>query len=53
MKSPRCWLTLQVVMGIWLIICPFALGFWKITGMTINDVIVGVIVVILGIWSPS
>jgi hypothetical protein len=40
----------QVVLGIWLIVSPFVLGFRELTKMTINDMILGAIVVILGFW---
>ncbi len=49
MGSLRYWMIFQVVLGIWLIISPFALGFREITSMTVNDVILGVIVAILGL----
>ena len=49
MGSLRYWMIFQVVLGIWLIISPFALGFREITSMTINDIILGVIVAILGL----
>jgi hypothetical protein len=49
MKSIRYWMILQVVLGIWLIVSPFALGYREITSMTINDVILGAIVAILGL----
>jgi len=39
----------QVVVGIWLIMSPFALGFREVTSMTINDMILGAFVVILGL----
>ncbi len=49
MGSLRYWMIFQVVLGIWLIISPFALGFREVTSMTINDVILGAIVAILGL----
>jgi hypothetical protein len=39
----------QVLVGIWLIISPFVLTYRPITNMTNNDIVFGVIVVILGI----
>jgi hypothetical protein len=39
----------QVVLGIWLIVSPFALGFREVASMTINDLILGAIVTILGL----
>ena len=49
MGSLRYWMIFQVVLGIWLIISPFALGFREISSMTVNDVILGAIVTILGL----
>ncbi len=49
MGSLRYWMIFQVVLGIWLIVSPFALGFREISSMTINDVILGAIVAILGL----
>jgi len=49
MESLRYWMIFQVVLGIWLIISPFALGFREVTSMTINDLILGTFVVILGL----
>jgi len=49
MESLRYWMIFQVVLGIWLIISPFALRFREVTSMTINDLILGTFVVILGL----
>lgn len=49
MESLRYWMIFQILVGIWLIVSPFALGFREITGMTVNDVILGAIVAILGL----
>ena len=49
MGSLRYWMMFQVVLGIWLIISPFALGFREVASMTINDLILGAIVTILGL----
>ena len=49
MGSLRYWMIFQVIMGIWLIISPFALGFREVTSMTINDLILGAIVTTLGL----
>ena len=49
MESLRYWMIFQVVLGSWLIISPFALGFREVTSMTINDLILGTFVVILGL----
>jgi len=39
----------QVLVGIWLMISPFVLGFKEISNMTINDLVFGAVVVIIGI----
>ncbi len=49
MGSLRYWMILQIVLGIWLVVSPFVLGFREITSMTMNDMVLGVIVVILGL----
>jgi len=49
MGSLRYWMVFQAVLGIWLVFSPFFLGYREITSMTINDMIVGAIMVILGL----
>ncbi len=49
MGSLRYWMILQIVLGIWLVVSPFVLGFREITSMTMNDMVLGAIVVILGL----
>jgi len=49
MGSLRYWMIFQVVLGIWLIVSPFALGFREITSMALNDIVLGGIVAILGL----
>jgi SPW repeat len=49
MGSLRYWMILQIVLGIWLVVSPFVLGFGEITGMTMNDMVLGAIMVILGL----
>jgi len=39
----------QVLVGIWIAVSPFVLGYGEITHMTINNLIFGAVVVILGI----
>ncbi len=40
---------LNFVLGLWLIVAPFALHYWEITTAMWNNVIVGVVVAILAI----
>ena len=49
MKALRYWMFFQVLLGIWLFVSPYALGYREVTGMTVNDMILGVLVVILGL----
>jgi len=39
----------QILVGLWLMISPFVLGYREITSMTTNNMIFGAIVLILGI----
>jgi hypothetical protein len=39
----------QVLVGIWLMISPFVMGFKEITNMTVNDLVFGAVVAIIGI----
>jgi hypothetical protein len=41
----------NVLLGIWLAIAPFILGYTEITAALWNDIIVGVAIIILGAWS--
>jgi hypothetical protein len=43
----------NVVLGVWLIIAPFILGYRSIAAAMANDVIVGVIVAALAGWAVS
>ncbi len=49
MKSLIYWMTFQIVVGIWLFISPFLMGFRELTRVAINNMVFGAIVVILGI----
>jgi hypothetical protein len=42
---------LDVVLGIWLIVSPFALGYTRISAAMGNAIILGVVVALLGLWS--
>ncbi len=46
MKSLIYFLILQMLIGIWLFISPFVMGFEEMTGVAINSVVGGAIVVI-------
>ena len=42
---------IDAVLGLWLVVAPFALSYSKVSGATVNDIIVGIIVIILGVWA--
>jgi hypothetical protein len=44
---------LNVVLGVWLIIAPFILGYRSVAAVMANDVIVGVVVAALAGWAVS
>lgn len=41
---------INVVLGIWLIIAPFLLGYTAVKAAVWNDVIVGIVVIVLAGW---
>ncbi len=41
----------NAVLGLWVLLAPFILGYSKTTGAMVNDLIIGILVVILGIWA--
>lgn len=41
------------VLGAWLIVAPLALGNGTITANVWNDVVVGIVVLVLGAWSAA
>jgi len=42
---------INAVIGVWLIIAPFILAYTGVTAAMWNDIIVGIIVVVLGAWA--
>jgi hypothetical protein len=42
---------INVVLGVWLIIAPFILGYSKIGAAMWNDIIVGIVVAVLAVWA--
>lgn len=49
MGSLRYWMIFQTLLGIWLVISPFVMGYREITGMSMNNIVVGAIVAIIGL----
>jgi hypothetical protein len=41
----------NVVLGVWLLAAPFALGYTATTAAMWNDIVIGIIVAVLGAWS--
>lgn len=42
---------INAVLGLWLVVAPFALSYSGVSGATVNDIIVGIVVIILGVWA--
>lgn len=49
MKNLFYTMVFQILVGIWLMVSPFVLGYREVTSMTTNNMIFGAIVLILGI----
>jgi len=49
MKGLIYLMAFQVLIGIWLFISPFVMGFRELTGVAVNNMVFGAIVVILGV----
>ncbi len=49
MKGLIYWMVLQMLIGIWLILSPFALGFREMTKVSANNMLAGAIVFMLGL----
>ncbi len=39
------------VFGLWVLLAPFILSYSKVTGALVNDLIVGIVVALLGLWA--
>ncbi len=42
---------LNAILGLWLIIAPFTLGYSKLASAMWNDVVIGIIVLVVGAWA--
>ncbi len=49
MKSLVYWMGFQMLIGIWLFISPFVMGFNEMTHIAINNMVLGALVAILGL----
>ncbi len=49
MKSWRYLMIFQVLLGIWLMVSPFVLGYRQLTRVTLNDLFLGFVVALLGL----
>ncbi len=43
------WMVFQILVGIWLFISPYVLGFSESTGATTNTMIFGAVVILIGL----
>ena len=48
MKIMNYWAIFQILLGIWLFVSPFALGFTELTPAALNSMVVGAIVTLTG-----
>ncbi len=45
------WLHWSVfILGVWILISPWILGYWRITPALWNQVVAGVLVILLSLW---
>lgn len=47
MKGLLYWMIFQIILGIWLFVSPFVLGFMDDTRLAVNNMVLGVLVTIL------
>ncbi len=45
----RGWMVFQILVGIWLLISPFVLGFSGTSSADINSIIFGIVVILIGV----
>jgi hypothetical protein len=49
MKAFIFLMVFQVLMGIWSFVSPFVMGLWELTGVAVNNMVFGALVVIFGV----
>ncbi len=48
----QAWLSwINALLGLWLIIAPFVLGYSPVQAAMVNDIIMGIIIAVLATWS--
>ena len=48
MRMMNYWAVFQTLLGIWLLISPFAIGFERLTPSALNSMVVGAVVAVTG-----
>jgi len=43
------WMLIQIIVGIWLFISPYVLGYGEMTTLTANSMVIGAIVALVGL----
>ena len=41
---------LKFLLGLWLLLSPWILGYWRITSALWSQVVVGVLIILLSLW---
>jgi hypothetical protein len=49
MKNLVSWMVLEMILGIWLFISPFVMGYKEFVGVALNSMLLGAVVVLLGL----
>ena len=44
---------INTILGVWLVIAPFIVGYSKLAGALWNDIIVGILVAVLSVWAAN
>ncbi len=52
-KTVKALSWVNAVLGLWLVIAPFILAYSGVAAAMWNDIIVGIIVVVLGVWAAQ
>jgi Na+/melibiose symporter-like transporter len=53
-RMPRAWEeVINILLGVWLVVSPFALGFAAMTEIALHTVVVGILATAFAIWAMS